>query len=105
MKILIDECLPKRLKRELPDHEVFTVQEMGWSSKTNGELIGLMTGSFDMFLTNDQNMEYQQNLEEVPVAFVVLIAVNNKLETLKPLMPKVLMAMQTIQSGTVVAIS
>jgi predicted nuclease of predicted toxin-antitoxin system len=105
MRILIDECLPKRLKRELPEHEVFTVQEMGWSSKTNGELLSLMMGNFDVFLTNDQNLEYQQNLSEVPLAFIVLVAINNKLETLKPLMPQVLKVLPTIKAGTVISIS
>jgi hypothetical protein len=78
---------------------------MGWSSKTNGELLRLMSGHFDVLLTNDRNMRYQQNLQDAPVAFVVLVSINSKLETLKPLMPQVLAVLSTIQPGMVVTIS
>jgi predicted nuclease of predicted toxin-antitoxin system len=104
MKILIDECLPKRLKKALSEHEAFTVQEMGWSSKKNGELLILMTSEFDVFLTVDQNLKYQQNMQNLSVAFIVLVALNNKLESLKPLMPKVLEVLETIQPREIVEI-
>jgi predicted nuclease of predicted toxin-antitoxin system len=62
IRILLDECLPKKLKRELRDYTVATVQEMGWSSEKNGELMRLARDRFDVFLTADQNLQYQQNL-------------------------------------------
>jgi predicted nuclease of predicted toxin-antitoxin system len=104
MKILIDECLPRKLKNELLNHEVKTVPEVGWAGKKNGDLLRLMAGVFDVFITIDGNLEDQQQLAAQPVAFVVLAAINNKLETLLPLMPDVRAALETIQSGQVVKI-
>lgn len=105
MKILIDECLPRKLKNELPEHEVKTVQEAGWAGKKNGALLRLMAGMFDVFITIDNNLEDQQALANQPVIFVVLAAVNNKLETLLPLMPDVRAALVTLQPGQVVKIA
>ncbi|MBK8029147.1 MAG: DUF5615 family PIN-like protein [Chloroflexi bacterium] len=85
MRILIDECLPRKLKREFPDHDVATVQEMGWSGVKNGALLRAMVGQFDVFVTVDGNLEYQQNLSEAEIAVIVLKALNNKLETFLPL--------------------
>ena len=59
MRILIDECLPRKLKRELPEHDAQTVAEMGWSGTKNGALLRLMNGKFDVFITIDQNLKYQ----------------------------------------------
>ena len=105
MKILLDECLPRKLKGELPGHEVHTVPEMGWASKKNGELLNLMAGQFDVFVTIDGNMQYQHDLEAVRLSFVVLTAHNNKFGTLQPLMVKVLEILQTIRAGDVIEVS
>ena len=102
MKILVDECLPRKLKHELPGHEVSTVPEMGWAGKKNGELLQLMNGQFDVFITIDGNMHYQQQLSEMHIAFVILKASNNKLDALKKLMPDVLVSIEDIQPGTVI---
>jgi len=67
MKVLLDECLPKKLKYELEADEATTVPEAGWASKTNGELLSLAETDFDVFLTRDQNLEYQQNLKRFDV--------------------------------------
>lgn len=104
MKILIDECLPRRLKNALPDYEVKTVPEAGWAGKKNGELLRLMTGVFDVFITIDNNLEHQQQLQNMPISFVVLSAKNNKLETLLPLMAIVQTALQTLQPGQVIIV-
>jgi len=104
MKILVDECLPRKLKGEIPGHEVRTVPEMGWAGKKNGELLKLMSGQFDVFLTIDGNLQHQQNLRQMKVALVVLSAQNNKLETLKPLMPQVLEHLKNIEVGNVVEV-
>src|SRR6266496_276311 len=101
MKILLDECLPKRLKRELIGYDVQTVPEAGWAGKKNGVLLELMISEFDVFITVDQNMQYQQPLEDLPIAFIVLVAHNNKLETLQPLMTQVLSLLDTIKLGQV----
>jgi len=65
MKLLIDECLPRALKRLLGDHECRTVQEMGWSGKKNGVLLSLAEREFDVLVTVDQGMEYEQDLARV----------------------------------------
>jgi predicted nuclease of predicted toxin-antitoxin system len=104
MKILIDECLPRKLKHELPGHEAHTVPEMGWASKKNGELLALMAGKFDVFLTVDNNLQYQQNTSVTKIAFIVLVACNNTYEILKPLMSSVINTLATIQPGEVVQI-
>lgn len=104
MRILIDECLPKKLKRELVGHTVFMVQEKGWSSTKNGELLRLAEKEFDVLVTADQNIEYQQNLSLFNIAVVVLVAPNNRLETLLPLMPKLHEVLKTMQPHIVVHI-
>lgn len=92
MKLLLDENLPRLLKIELgPDHEVFTVRDMKWLGKKNGELLGLLTlNGFDGFITLDKNLKYQQNINRFPIRIFVLDAPNSKIETLKQYLPKLL---------------
>ena len=105
MKVLLDECLPKKLKREVEADEVSTVPEAGWASKQNGELLRLAEANFDVLLTNDQNLEHQQNLKKFELAIIVLIAPTNDIEDLKPLMPAVNKALKTIKAGEIEYIS
>src|ERR1700722_9880928 len=106
MRILLDECAPRRLRRELPGHDVRTVPEMGWSGKKNGELLGLIvTESFQVLLTVDQNLRYQQNLANAGIAVIVMVAASNRASDLIPLMPEVLIALDTIQHGDVVEVA
>ena len=86
MRVLLDECLPRRLKRELPGHDVRTAPEMGWASKRNGELLRLAEREFDVFLTVDRNLQQEQNLASV------LVARSNRLDDLRPLMNTVRIA-------------
>ena len=79
MRVLLDECVPRRFRRELPQHEVRTVPEMGWASKQNGELLRLAQSRFDVFVTTDQRLSYQQSVASVAIAVVVLVARRNKL--------------------------
>ena len=106
MRILLDECVPRPLRRELPDHEVRTVVEMGWAGKQNGELVRLLTAAnFAVFLTTDQNLRYQQNLRGLCVAVVVLVAPTNRLQDLIPLMPTVRTMLKTVQPGALVEVN
>lgn len=105
MRVLIDECLPRALKRLLGPHESSTVQEMGWSSRKNGELLSLADEIFDAFLTIDQGLQAQQNLRGRKIAVVVLEAPSNQIEDLAPLMPDALSALARIQAGQLVRIS
>ena len=104
MKVLLDECLPKRLKQAFQRHIVSTVPEMGWAGKMNGELLKLAKGKFDVFVTVDQNLQYQQNLEDSNMAVVLLVIRNNRYETFKPLISKVQQALETISTGRLVRI-
>jgi hypothetical protein len=99
MTVVVDECLPKRLTRELPGHYVRTVQQMGWSGVSNGRLLSLMRGQFDAFITVDNNLACQQNLSALPVAVVVLRAPSNKIEDIRPLLPRLLATLANLRPG------
>jgi uncharacterized protein (DUF433 family) len=68
VRVLLDECLPRRLKRELVGHDVRTAPEMGWASKKNGELLALAAGEFDTVLTSDRDLSHQQNFSAFDIA-------------------------------------
>ncbi len=104
MKVLLDECLPRKLKRDLIGHDVMTVPEAGWASIKDTPLLRLAATRFEVFVTGDQNLQYQQDLQGALLAIIVLIAKNNVVETLRPLMPDVVTALQTIQPGDIVHI-
>ena len=91
MKILLDENLPKQLKADFgPDYEVKTVRDMGWLGKKNGELLGLIVfNGFDFFVTIDKNLRYQQNLDRIELKIFLLLAINNRRETLQILIEKI----------------
>ena len=99
MRVLLDECLPKTLKQEFQKYQVFTVPEMGWAGKTNGELIRLAKEKFDVFITIDQNLQYQQNLKESEMTIILLRVKNNRSETFKPLVSKIKDALKTVDHG------
>ena len=104
MKVLLDECVPRKLKRELPDHEILTVTERGWSGIKNGNLLALATPEFDVFLTVDQNLKYQQNLKNFSIAIILLVARNNRFKTLLPLMPEARETLNQITEGDFIRI-
>jgi hypothetical protein len=101
VRVLLDECLPRGLKRELVGHDVRTAPEMGWASKTNGELLAVAAAEFDVFLTSDRNLSHQQNVSAFAIAIIVLIAGSNRIDDLRPLVPRVLEALTTVRPGTV----
>ena len=90
MKILLDKCVDRRFAKELPGHFVKTVPQMGWATIKNGELLTLAEKEFDVFLTVDRNLSFQQNIPKFNLAVLVLQARSNRLADLKPLAPKVL---------------
>jgi hypothetical protein len=104
MKVLLDECVPRKLRRELAGHEVFTVTERGWSGIKNGKLLTLAEAEFDAFLTVDQNLKYQQNLKAFNIGVILLVARNNRLKTLLPLMPEAVEALENIRAGDFVRV-
>jgi hypothetical protein len=92
VKILLDECVDWRLGRDLAGHDVKTAQQMGWMTIRNGELLTLASQHFDVFVTVDRNLAYQQNLAAYSISVVVLLARSNRLADLKTLLPKLLKA-------------
>ena len=106
MRILLDECVPKRLKRDLKGHNALTVTELGWAGKKNGELIRLMLKhNFGAFLTIDQNLSYQQNLREAGFTVVVMSAGANRTDDLRPLIPRVLAALASAAPDSLIIIT
>ena len=100
MRVLFDENVDRRLKRFFDvEHEVSTVASRGWKGKKNGELLNLAQGEFDVFLTRDQNIPYQQNLSRFDIAVVVLQARSNAYEDLAPLVEKASAALPETRPG------
>ena len=93
MKILLDESLPIKLKVDFEDeHEVYTVRDKGWLGQKNGALLQLIVAErFDLFVTVDKNLRFQQNLDNLPITISVLISKDNRLQTLRNLISKLLL--------------
>ncbi|HEX7414957.1 MAG TPA: DUF5615 family PIN-like protein [Bacteroidia bacterium] len=102
MKLLLDENLPKRLKQDFTEHEVFTVRDKLWNGKKNGELLTLMMAdNFDALLTFDKNLQFQQNLKKYALPVLVLNAEDNSYLTLSKLVPKIKEILNThLPAGT-----
>lgn len=92
MKLLLDESIPRRLARSFPESfTVQTVRQMGWAGTGNGRLLSLAADhGFDALVTVDRGMEYQQNLRELPIPVIVILAHRNRLPDLQPLVPHVM---------------
>jgi predicted nuclease of predicted toxin-antitoxin system len=99
VRLLLDECVPKRLRQELPSHDVRTVPEMGWAGKENGELRALAESRFEVFVTIDQKLKYQQSVSGRTIPVVVLVAKRNKIEFLRPLVPELERALSEVKPG------
>ena len=105
MRVLIDECLNWRLGRALTGHFFASVAKMGWSGVQNGRLLALAEqNAFDVLLTADRNLNFQQNMPQCRIAIVVLEADGVQLHETLPLMPKVLAVLPTLQPGQVVRV-
>jgi uncharacterized protein DUF5615 len=105
VRVLLDECVDWRLGRELFPHEVKTARQMGWTTLENGELLALASAQFDVFVTVDRNLSFQQDLVSFSIAVVVLRARTNRLADLRPLAPSLLSAIETTRPGAVTFIS
>ena len=99
VRVLLDECLPRRLTRDLVGHDARTAPEMGWASKRNGELLRLAEREFDVFLTVDRKLQHQQNLPTLSIAIIVMVARTNTLLDLRPLIAEVLRVLPTAKPG------
>ena len=104
MKVLLDECIDWRLSRDLVGHDVKTAHQMGWASIENGELLALAERTFDVFVTVDRNLSYQQNLTSYSIGVIVLRVKSNRLAEIKALVPQLLKALASTQLGSATVI-
>jgi predicted nuclease of predicted toxin-antitoxin system len=105
VRILLDECVDQRFRRELSGHDVLTVQEAGWAGKKNGELLTLAQERFQIFVTVDRNLSFQQNMADFKISVVVLSARTNRLPDLKLLASRLLSELPQLKPGTISIIS
>lgn len=105
MRLLLDECVPARLRKALSGHEVSTVGLEGWSGIKNGKLLALAAAGFDAFVTVDKNLPYQQNTATLPIAILVLDAKSNELPYLLPLMPALEATLKHLVPGSYVLVA
>jgi len=99
MRLLLDECVTRFLKRDLIGHDVQTVAEAGFRGLKNGALLRAASGAFDALITVDRNLQYQQNIRTLDIALVILVAGGTTYDDLKSLIPQVEDALRTIRPG------
>jgi len=104
VKLLLDECVTRHVKRDLAGHEVHTVEDAGFKGLENGELLKAAAGAYEVLITVDRNIPHQQNIDGLNIAILVLAAKRNSYARLKPLLPPALKALETIKPGDVVCI-
>ena len=105
MRVLLDECVTRYLKRDFTGHEALTVEEAGLKGLKNGQLLQAASGRFDVLVTVDQNLQYQQNLKSFALAIILLKAQRSTYPMLKPLMPRVHATLEKIKPGEIVVVS
>ena len=102
MRILLDECTPRVGKKRLPRREIWTVQDMGWGGIKNGDLLAKAEGQFDVFITTDKNLRYQQNLANR--GFAILLLPTNQVPVVETLIPVIDAALDAVQAGDFIEI-
>ena len=104
MRVLLDESLPRRLKQELPEHEVTTVPEAGWAGTKNGDLLRLAKPDFEVFVTMDRQLPFQQNLVGLDLCIIILAARSNDIAELRALASELRSAVSTAAPGQLVTV-
>ena len=104
MRLLLDECVTRYIKRDLGTHQVDTLQDARFKGLKNGVLLRAASGKYDVLITVDQNIPFQQNLGTFTIAVLILIARNNTYAMLKPLVPNALAVLETIQPGDMIRV-
>ena len=105
MRVFLDECVDWRLARDIVGHDVKTARQMAWTTIQNGALLTLASQQFDVFVTVDRNLSFQQNLDSFSIAVVVLAAKSNRLTDLKSLIPRLLTTIETARPGAAKLVS
>jgi hypothetical protein len=104
VKILLDECVDRRLAREFAGHSTSTVPEMGWAGIKNGDLLRMAEKQFDVFVTVDRKLSTQQNLAAFTIPLVLIRARTNRLDDIRPLVPELLDALQRVRAGVLTTV-
>lgn len=105
LNVLLDECVDRRLAPHITGHRVATVPDRGWAGLKNGELLKAAEAEFDVFVTVDRNLAFQQNIAGLRIAVLVLCGVSNRLADIVPLIPKLLDALRSVTPGVVSHVS
>lgn len=106
MRVLVDHCLPRHLAAELTGHDATTVRAQRWSALRNGVLLrAAVNVGFEVFITNDSSIEFQQNVKRIGIAVIAIVGLRNRMEDLRPLLPTILEALTTIKPGQLITIS
>ncbi len=104
MRLLLDECVTSYIRSEFVGHDVSTVDEAGYKGLKNGKLLYAASGRFDVLITVDQNLRFQQNLANYSISVLVLRAPRTAISFLRPLIPEALQVLNTIQPGEVIVV-
>ena len=104
MRVLLDECVDVRLAASLANIEVRTVADQGWLGISNGQLLALAAAEFDVFVTVDRNLPFQQHLAKFDIAVILLRAKTNRIADLIALVPELVSVMPNAKSGVVTPI-
>lgn len=106
MRVLVDQCLPRHLAAELNGHEATTVRAQRWLGLRNGVLLrAAVDAGFDVFITNDSSLEFQQNVKRIGIAVIALVGFRNRIQDLRAVVPRILNELTTITRGQVITIS
>ncbi len=105
MRILLDECLPARLKRAFPGHAVQTVTQAGWRSTKDGPLLKFAQGRFDVFITVDGKLEHENDLSRYNLAFIIVRVPNNRLESFQPIFERLNASAEAVRAGEVIHVA
>ena len=102
--VLVDECVDRRLSRDLLGHDVKTARQMGWTAITNGELLALAAPELEVFVTVDRKLSFQQNLQKFDLAVILLVSKSNRLQDLLPSVPALINAIPVAERGKLATI-
>jgi predicted nuclease of predicted toxin-antitoxin system len=104
MRVLLDECLPEGLRTELPGHQVLTAREAGLAGKKDSDLLTAASGRFDVFITMDRSLQWQQRVSAFDLGVVIIRARSNSLLSIRPLIPDLLRLLLIVGPGQVVRV-
>lgn len=104
-KVLFDENMPRKLRRDLPEFAIRTAQEQGWASFKNGQLIALAAREFEVFVTIDQRLRYQQNVEKLPIGIVVIDTRDTRFPSIRAHVEELREAIVRVRAGEVLLVS